>query len=68
MALIFGLQGWCGEWLREHDLKIIFAVPGIVLATVFVTVPFVARERIPLMQAQGIAQEEAAHMLGAGGW
>jgi sulfate transport system permease protein len=67
-VLIFGLQGWCGEWLRAHDLKIIFAVPGIVLATVFVTFPFVARELIPLMQAQGIEQEEAARVLGANGW
>nr|WP_326534820.1 sulfate ABC transporter permease subunit CysW [Pseudorhodoferax sp.] len=67
-VLVFGLQGWFGEWLREHDLKIIFAVPGIVLATVFVTFPFVARELIPLMQAQGIEQEEAARVLGAGGW
>jgi len=67
-VLVFGLQGWCGEWLRDHDLKIIFAVPGIVLATVFVTFPFVARELIPLMQAQGIEQEEAARVLGASGW
>ncbi|MCL4182562.1 MAG: sulfate ABC transporter permease subunit CysW [Burkholderiaceae bacterium] len=67
-VLVFGLQGWFGEWLRDHDLKIIFAVPGIVLATVFVTFPFVARELIPLMQAQGIEQEEAARVLGAGGW
>jgi sulfate/thiosulfate transport system permease protein len=67
-VLVFGMQGWWGEWLREHDLKIIFAVPGIVLATVFVTFPFIARELIPLMQAQGIDQEEAARMLGAGGW
>jgi sulfate transport system permease protein len=67
-VLIFGLQGWCGEWLRDHDLKIIFAVPGIVLATVFVTFPFIARELIPLMQAQGIEQEEAARVLGASGW
>ncbi len=67
-VLIFGLQGWFGEWLREHDLRIIFAVPGIVLATVFVTVPFIARELIPLMQAQGIEQEEAARVLGASGW
>jgi len=66
--LIFGLQGWFGEWLRDHDLKIVFAVPGIVLATVFVTFPFVARELIPLMQAQGIEQEEAARVLGASGW
>ncbi len=67
-VLIFGLQGWFGEWLRDHDLKVIFAVPGIVLATVFVTFPFVARELIPLMQAQGVEQEEAACMLGASGW
>jgi len=67
-VLIFGLQGWFGPWLAEHDLKIIFAVPGIVLATMFVTFPFVARELIPLMQAQGIEQEEAATVLGAGGW
>ncbi|HET9208550.1 MAG TPA: sulfate ABC transporter permease subunit CysW [Burkholderiaceae bacterium] len=67
-VLVFGLQGWFGEWLRDHDLKIIFAVPGIVLATVFVTFPFVARELIPLMQAQGTEQEEAARVLGAGGW
>jgi len=67
-VLIFGLQGWFGEWLRAHDLKIIFAVPGIVLATVFVTFPFIARELIPLMQAQGIEQEEAARVLGASGW
>ena len=67
-VLIFGLQGWCGEWLRDHDLKVIFAVPGIVLATVFVTFPFIARELIPLMQAQGIEQEEAARVLGANGW
>jgi len=67
-VLIFGLQGWWGEWLRDHDIRIIFAVPGIVLATVFVTFPFVARELIPLMQAQGIEQEEAARVLGANGW
>jgi sulfate transport system permease protein len=67
-VLIFGLQGWMGGWLRDHDLKIIFAVPGIVLATIFVTFPFVARELIPLMQAQGIEQEEAARVLGANGW
>jgi sulfate transport system permease protein len=67
-VLIFGLQGWFGEWLRAHELKVIFAVPGIVLATVFVTFPFVARELIPLMQAQGIEQEEAARVLGASGW
>ena len=67
-VLVFGLQGWFGEWLRDHDLKVIFALPGIVLATTFVTFPFVARELIPLMQAQGIEQEEAARVLGAGGW
>ncbi len=67
-VLVFGLQGWFGEWLRDHDLKVIFAVPGIVLATVFITFPFVARELIPLMQAQGTEQEEAARVLGAGGW
>ena len=67
-VLIFGLQGWFGHWLQDHDLKVIFAVPGIVLATVFVTFPFIARELIPLMQAQGIEQEEAARVLGANGW
>ena len=67
-VLVFGLQGWFGAWLRDHDLKVIFAVPGIVLATVFVTFPFVARELIPLMQAQGTEQEEAARVLGANGW
>ena len=67
-VLIFGLQGWFGPWLREHDLKVIFALPGIVLATTFVTFPFVARELIPLMQAQGTEQEEAATVLGASGW
>ncbi|HSI60975.1 MAG TPA: sulfate ABC transporter permease subunit CysW [Ideonella sp.] len=67
-VLVFGLQGWLGEWLRDEDIKIIFAVPGIVLATVFVTFPFVARELIPLMQAQGQEQEEAARVLGASGW
>ncbi|MBX9631771.1 MAG: sulfate ABC transporter permease subunit CysW [Burkholderiales bacterium] len=67
-VLVFGLQGWFGEWLRDHDLKIIFAVPGIVLATIFVTFPFVARELIPLMQAQGTEEEEAAVVLGASGW
>ena len=65
---VFGLQGWFGGWLREHDLKVIFAVPGIVLATIFVTFPFVARELIPLMQTQGNEQEEAAIVLGASGW
>jgi sulfate/thiosulfate transport system permease protein len=67
-VLIFGLQGWLGPWLAEHDIKIIFAVPGIVLATVFVTVPFIARELIPLMQAQGTEEEQAAVVLGASGW
>jgi len=67
-VLMFGAQGWIGPWLQEHDLKIIFAVPGIVLATVFVTFPFVARELIPLMEAQGRDEEEAATVLGASGW
>jgi sulfate transport system permease protein len=67
-VLLFGAQGWLGPWLGEHDFKIIFAVPGIVLATVFVTVPFIARELIPLMQAQGAEEEEAALVLGASGW
>lgn len=67
-VLLFGLQGWFGPWLREHDLKVLFAVPGIVLATVFVTFPFVARELIPLMQEQGSEEEEAALVLGATGW
>ncbi|HJV25701.1 MAG TPA: sulfate ABC transporter permease subunit CysW [Aromatoleum sp.] len=67
-VLLFGAQGWFGPWLAEHDLKILFAVPGIVLATVFVTFPFVARELIPLMQAQGREEEEAAIVLGANGW
>ncbi|HJV62532.1 MAG TPA: sulfate ABC transporter permease subunit CysW [Albitalea sp.] len=67
-VLVFGLQGWFGAWLAQHDLRIVFAVPGIVLATVFVTFPFIARELIPLMQAQGTEQEEAARVLGAGGW
>ena len=67
-VLVFGLQGWLGPWLAEHDLKVIFAVPGIVLATLFVTFPFVARELIPLMQAQGASEEEAAAVLGASGW
>ena len=67
-VLVFGLQGWLGGWLREHDLRVIFAIPGIVLATLFVTLPFIARELIPLMQAQGIEQEESARVLGAGGW
>jgi sulfate transport system permease protein len=67
-VLLFGAQGWFGEWLREHDIRILFAVPGIVLATLFVTFPFVARELIPLMQAQGTEEEEAALVLGASGW
>ena len=67
-VLVFGLQGWFGEWLSDHDLKVIFSVPGIVLATLFVTFPFVARELIPLMQAQGKDEEEAAIVLGASGW
>ena len=66
-VLVFGAQGWFGPWLAEHDVKIIFAVPGIVLATVFVTFPFIARELIPLMQAQGKEEEEAAVVLGANG-
>ena len=67
-VLLFGLHGWFGPWLREHDLQIVFAVPGLVLATLFVTFPFVARELIPLMQSQGTEEEEAAASLGAGGW
>lgn len=67
-VLVFGAQGWLGPWLGEHDMKVIFAVPGIVLATVFVTFPFVARELIPLMLAQGRDEEEAALVLGASGW
>jgi sulfate/thiosulfate transport system permease protein len=67
-VLLFGAQGWFGPWLREHDIKILFAVPGIVLATIFVTFPFVARELIPLMQSQGNEEEEAALVLGASGW
>lgn len=66
-VLLFGAQGFFGEWLIEHDIQIIFAVPGIVLATLFVTVPFVARELIPLMQQQGTQEEEAARLLGASG-
>lgn len=67
-VLMFGAQGWFGPWLQAHDLKIVFAVPGIVLATAFVTFPFVARELIPLMEAQGREEEEAATVLGARGW
>lgn len=67
-VLLFGAQGWFGEWLIAHDIKVIFAVPGIVLATLFVTFPFVARELIPLMQEMGNEEEEAALSLGASGW
>jgi sulfate/thiosulfate transport system permease protein len=67
-VLMFGSQGWLGPWLAAHDMKIIFAVPGIVLATIFVTFPFIARELIPLMQAQGSEEEQAARVLGANGW
>ncbi len=67
-VLLFGAQGWFGPWLQAHDVKILFAVPGIVLATTFVTFPFVARELIPLMQAQGNDEEESALVLGATGW
>jgi sulfate transport system permease protein len=67
-VLMFGAQGWFGPWLQAHDIKILFAVPGIVLATVFITFPFVARELIPLMQSQGSEEEEAALVLGASGW
>jgi sulfate transport system permease protein len=67
-VLVFGAQGWFGPWLAAHDIKIVFAVPGIVLATIFVTFPFIARELIPLMQAQGNEEEQAAIVLGASGW
>ena len=67
-VLLFGAQGWFGPWLSGHGVKIIFAVPGLVLATIFITLPFVARELIPLMQAQGSEEEEAARVLGANGW
>ncbi|WP_353235467.1 sulfate ABC transporter permease subunit CysW [Diaphorobacter ruginosibacter] len=67
-VLVFGAQGWFGPWLAEHNIKIVFAVPGIVLATVFVTFPFIARELIPLMQSQGNDEEQAAIVLGATGW
>ena len=67
-VLLFGAQGWFGPWLQAHDVKIIFAAPGMVLATVFVTFPFVARELIPLMEAQGTEEEQAAIVLGASGW
>ena len=67
-VLIFGAQGWAGPWMAEHGFKVIFAVPGIVLATIFITFPFVARELIPLMQEQGNDDEQAALSLGASGW
>jgi len=67
-VLVFGAQGWIGPWLAEHDIRIVFAVPGIILATIFVTFPFIARELIPLMQAQGTEEEQAAIVLGATGW
>ena len=67
-VLLFGAHGWFGSWLREQEIRVIFATPGIVLATIFITFPFVARELIPLMQQQGRDQEEAAASLGAGGW
>jgi sulfate/thiosulfate transport system permease protein len=67
-VLLFGLHGYFGQWLKDHDIKIIFATPGIILATIFVTFPFVARELIPLMQGRGKEEEEAALVLGAGGW
>ena len=66
-VLVFGAQGWFGPWLIDHDIKIVFAVPGIILATIFVTFPFVARELIPLMQEQGVSEEEAAVTMGASG-
>ncbi len=67
-VLLFGLNGLLGPWLQEHNMRIVFAVPGLVIATIFVTFPFVARELIPLMEEQGTEEEEAAIMLGAGGW
>ena len=67
-VLLFGLQGYFGRWLQDHNIQIIFAVPGIVIATIFVTFPFVARELIPIMQATGTEQEQAALTLGANGW
>ena len=67
-VLFFGLQGYLGPWLAEHHIRIIFAVPGIVLATVFVTFPFIARELIPLMESQGALEEETARLMGASGW
>ena len=68
LVLLFGTQGWWGEWLQDRDVAILYAVPAIILATVFITVPFVARELIPLMEAQGTEEEEAAIVLGASGW
>ena len=68
LVLVYGANGWMGGWLESHGVQIIFAVPGIVLATIFTTFPFVARELIPLMQQQGTAEEEAARLLGANGW
>ncbi len=68
LMLLFGARGWWGEWLNDHDLQVMFAVPGIVIATIFITFPYVARELIPLMQEQGREQEEAALTLGASGW
>lgn len=68
LVLIFGTQGWFGSWLMDNDIKILYTVPAIVLATIFITVPFVARELIPLMEAQGTEEEEAAIVLGASGW
>ena len=68
LVLIFGTQGWMGGWLMEHDIKVLYAVPAIVIATIFITVPFVARELIPFMEAQGTEEEEAAIVLGASGW
>jgi sulfate transport system permease protein len=67
-VLVFGRQGWLGEWLQANDIRVLFATPGIVLATVFVTFPFIARELIPLMQEQGTEEEQAAVSLGANGW
>jgi len=67
-VLVFGARGWFGNWLTDHDFKVIFALPGMVLATTFITFPFIARELIPLMQAQGRDDEEAALSLGASGW
>ena len=68
LVLIFGTQGWMGGWLTDHDIKVLYAVPATVLVTLFITVPFVARELIPLMEAQGTEEEEAAIVLGASGW